>query len=498
MRVQIKLNILVPFVLIVFMISNQCLADATSELAQADSHMKNLQYEQAAAEYKAIVTNYPGSDYALKAQKNLAVTYIRMQKLVETQDAIEKLQTDFAGDPGLPAALYDIAGWYKNILHEVRFRQYQKAKAIYQQIMASYPQNELAQKSQGCICQLDALMQIESGNISAASQAIEKLKTDFAESPELAKLLWQIAQKYERLESLKDANSHNLDNANSLYLYVAQNYPNQQLGRISQWDADKNNIISLFIQNQDSQAQTALDTLISELQQNPSVPGGRILKKIAHRGEVFGKYSQAAAIYPLISQLYPDSPQASNVPIELVKCQILADIDAGNYTAAQAAIDGLEADYPGHRYLQHVFVRIGELYRRKALLLKQQGQDAAAQADFQKAIGAFQKAIDSGPIPIVAAEAAAGAGNCCRYIDDYQGMITYYGKIIDDYPGSCWGEYALFMVGWSCQKLKEQGQMEADQADTATRIVYQQLADTWPDCKAARIADRWLKKNIPN
>jgi TolA-binding protein len=467
-----------------------CLADAVSELAQANSHMKTLQYQQAAAEYKTITTNYPGSDYALKAQKNLAVTYIRMQKLVEPQDAIDKLQTDFAGYPDLPAALYDIAGWYKNILHEKRFRQYQKAKVIYQQIMANYPENELAQKSQGCIHQLDVLMQIESGDISAAKQATERLKTDFAESPELPRLLWQIAQKYERLL--------NLDNANSLYLYVAQNYPDQQLGRISQWDADKNNIISLFSQNQDSQAQTALDTLISDLQQNPSVPGGRILKKIAHRGEVFGKYSQAAAIYPLIGQLYPDGRWASNVPLDLVKCQILADIHAGNYTTAQAAADKLEADYPGYKYLQHVFSRIAEQYKQRAQLLERQGQNTDAQADFQRAIGAWRKVIDLGLIPMAAADAAVGAGDCCRYIGDYQGVINYYSKIINDYPGSCWSEHALFMVGWSWQKLKETGQVSADQADTQARAAYQRLVDNWPDCKAARIADRWLKKNILN
>jgi outer membrane protein assembly factor BamD (BamD/ComL family) len=511
MRVKIKLNILVPSILIVFMISNQCLANAASELAQADSHMKNLQYQQAVAGYKAIVTNYPGSDYALKAQKNLAVTYIRMLKLVEPQDAIDKLQTDFAGNPDLPAALYDIAGWYKN-QYPKRFRQYQRAKAIYQQIMANYPENEFAQKSQGCIYQLDVLMQIESGDISAARQATEKLKTDFAESPELPKLLWQIARKYDRLlnhERLLDLDNANslypnnanrlyLDNANSLYLYVAQHYPDTQPGRISQLDLDKINIIRLVSQNKDSQAQTALDTLISNLQQNPSLPGGQILKKIGRRCDGFGKYSQAAAIHPLIGQLYPGSRWALRIPLELVKCQILADIDAGNYTTAQAATDKLETDYPGHEYLQRIFFRIGVQYERRALLLEHQGQDAAAQADFQKAIGAWQKAIDSGPDPIMASEAAATAGNCCMHIGGYQGVINYFGKISNDYPGSYWGEYVTFMVGRSWQKLKETGQVSVEQADPQTRAVYQRLVDTWPDCKAAPIANKWLKKNILN
>jgi TolA-binding protein len=79
-----------------------------------------------------------------------------------------------------------------------------------------------------------------------------------------------------------------------------------------------------------------------------------------------------------------------------------------------------------------------------------------------------------------------------------RGAINYYGKIINDYPGSCWGEHALFMVGWSWQKLKETGQVSTEQADPQIRAAYQRLVDTWPDCKAARIADRWLKKNILN
>jgi hypothetical protein len=35
---------------------------------------ENLQYQQVATKYEAVITNYRGSDCALKAQKNLAIT----------------------------------------------------------------------------------------------------------------------------------------------------------------------------------------------------------------------------------------------------------------------------------------------------------------------------------------------------------------------------------------------------------------------------------------
>jgi len=61
------------FGLLFFTMLGGCFADAATQLEQAEKYKKNEQYEQAEAIYKTVVTDYAGSDYALEAQKNLAI-----------------------------------------------------------------------------------------------------------------------------------------------------------------------------------------------------------------------------------------------------------------------------------------------------------------------------------------------------------------------------------------------------------------------------------------
>jgi tetratricopeptide (TPR) repeat protein len=199
MRVKIKLNILVPFILIVFMISNQCLADAASDLAQANSHMRNLQYQQATAEYEAIIADYPGSDYALKAQKNLAITYILMQKLTEPQQVIDDMMTDFADDPNLPKAVYRIANRYATA------GNYQRAKEVYQLVLSWFPQTTFGQKAQIDVKKTNIQNLLISGEHAAAQTGIQQLKSDFAGWEGLTAALYQIAKEYENQDRLEEA-----------------------------------------------------------------------------------------------------------------------------------------------------------------------------------------------------------------------------------------------------------------------------------------------------
>jgi len=89
-----------------------CFADAAAQLEQAETYKQNEQYEQAEAIYKTVVTDYGGSDYALEAQKNLAILYIDWDKGPQAQAATDKLIADFAAHPDLPEVLYGLAGEY--------------------------------------------------------------------------------------------------------------------------------------------------------------------------------------------------------------------------------------------------------------------------------------------------------------------------------------------------------------------------------------------------
>ena len=60
----------------------ECFADASAQLEQADAYMKDKNYEQAEGIYKQIVTDFPDSNDALEAQKQLTCLYIATDKLI--------------------------------------------------------------------------------------------------------------------------------------------------------------------------------------------------------------------------------------------------------------------------------------------------------------------------------------------------------------------------------------------------------------------------------
>ena len=83
---MIKKISFVSVVLLAFVFSQMtdvCLADVSSQLEQAQTYQKDGQYEQVEAIYKAIVTDSPGTDFALTAQKELVILYILTKRDVD-------------------------------------------------------------------------------------------------------------------------------------------------------------------------------------------------------------------------------------------------------------------------------------------------------------------------------------------------------------------------------------------------------------------------------
>ena len=61
----------VLFGVLLFMATGVCFAGTSELLEQADTYKQDGNYEQAEAIYQQIISNYPDTDYAFLAQKNL-------------------------------------------------------------------------------------------------------------------------------------------------------------------------------------------------------------------------------------------------------------------------------------------------------------------------------------------------------------------------------------------------------------------------------------------
>ncbi|HDL00729.1 MAG TPA: tetratricopeptide repeat protein, partial [candidate division Zixibacteria bacterium] len=106
---KILLLSLVLFGLLFFQMPKECFADASAQFELAKTYGKQGNYEQAEQVYKAIVTDYPGTDDAFQAQKKLPILYIIWHKGLQAEAAFQELVTKFSENERIANAVYDLA-----------------------------------------------------------------------------------------------------------------------------------------------------------------------------------------------------------------------------------------------------------------------------------------------------------------------------------------------------------------------------------------------------
>jgi TolA-binding protein len=75
--------------------------------------------------------------------------------------------------------------------------------------------------------------------------------------------------------------------------------------------------------------------------------------------------------------------------------------------------------------------------------------------------------------------------NCYSNLEDYNTAITYYKKIIADFPNFEKRYLAMFMLVECYNKQASSGQIQNDEAKELTINIYQELIKQYPDCQVA-------------
>jgi len=217
--------------------------------ASARAYQANEQYAEAEQIYMDIIRQYPGTDYALNAQKDLAFVYIQAGNDSAAGQAIDTLKNDYTGHPELFTNIYEFAKYYR------RRGKLDKARELYQYVFENCPDSDLAAKSLRWV----ASCEIESGNYSAAEQAIDTLKNDYAGHPELG-WLYKLGDEYRRQKKYEEAKQ--------LYQYILDNYPDSEY---LIW-AKAGIIQSDIALGNDPNITEELDGLIADFVDNPGLP----------------------------------------------------------------------------------------------------------------------------------------------------------------------------------------------------------------------------------
>ena len=288
-------TLLISSVLFGFLLSmatGQCFAGTSELLEQAKTYQEQKQYDQAEAIYLQIITGYPGSDYALEAQKQLTLTYIATDRQQQADTAFGQLVTGFYGHTGITQAVWQIAKGYEQT------KKYDKALELHQYNVQQFSPDRHAMWSQTEIIYLH----INRGENAAADAACDKLITVFSEQETLPKEIHQIATKYNQLKRN--------DKALELYQYNAEHCSKDNI--YTMWSQVE--IIKSHIHNDNNAAaDTACDTLLNVFSEQPTL--SKEVYQIADLYNKAGESTKAGRLYQHVVDNWPKSDQA--VPAQM-------------------------------------------------------------------------------------------------------------------------------------------------------------------------------------
>jgi len=310
----------------------------TSELLlQADTYREQGQYEQAEAIYLQIVTGYPGTDYAFKAQKNLAILYVLWDKQPEADAAFGQLVTYFSKHTGITEAIWQVAKEYQ------QRKKNDKALELHQYNVQKFTPDKHAMWSQ-----VEIIYSLIDSGDAAAGAACDKLITVFSEQDTLPKEIHQVAMRY--------SGSGQSEKAYSLHQYNVEHFPDYN-GLDVIWSQSE--LIRLDLQAGFYElAYAGVEDLLGWPPDQNDLP--REIHVTAKRFADAGKHEKANELYQYNIEHFPKDLYAMWSQVEIT----YAHINGGDFAAADEACDKLLSLFSKQESLPKEVYQVAEVYNK--------------------------------------------------------------------------------------------------------------------------------------
>jgi len=433
--------------------------DTAALLEEAKAYEAESNYGQAEAIYWSIVADYPGTDEAFQAQKNLAVLFITTGNYPAAQAEVDALIADFTGHQGLPQVIYDLAnGWW----YAAKFEESQK---LFKYIVDNMPDSDLAIRAQGWVAGCDMKM----GNYTAADQEIDALITDFADNPQLTGVIYKLAGQYWY--------SGRYEDSGRLYQSVLERDPESDLAVLAKgWITGLELILGDSISCQDF-----IETIKKDCAGQSQLVLGWILYFNGHGCWDVGKYKEARELYKYIVDNLPES----NRFMRAKACAAGADLILGNYAAAQQAIDSLITDFNDHPDLPTAVSYIEEGYYIRIL----EAESPRSEDYYREPVEVWEKVTEKFPDFFYDDPDLYYFIACCySKLGEYENAIAYYRKVGANWPNyyQAWG--TLSLIESSYEGLKEAGAIGETEANTQIEQIYNDIIENSPKSTSAKYA----------
>jgi len=153
----------------------------------ADTYV-DLNSQKSLELYQEVVEKWPDSQEATQAQVAVVRINIELKNEAAAQSAYQKLITQYSAHKMLPEAIIILAASYLN----TEPVDPQRAIELFQYVLTNWPGSDQAIWAQSGIGVSCAAL----GNDAAVDTAVDKLLTDFANSPDVSEALCEIGEKY--------------------------------------------------------------------------------------------------------------------------------------------------------------------------------------------------------------------------------------------------------------------------------------------------------------
>ncbi len=351
--------------------------------------------------------------------------------------------------------------------------QDKEAEAAYTKIVTDYAKTDWAVKAQRGL----ATMYIIRGEYTKAEEAVKKLTVELGESLGAAEAIYRVADMYRMMKKHSEAKS--------LYQYVVEQYPQDAYAIWGQMYV----VICDFYLGNEKDAQLEIDGLKEAFAGDSPLP--TVLFVIGQECQKLKIYEQARDLFRYVRDTWPEHEYATWAQRDMV----ILEIEAGNDSAAQAALDKLLSEFSDAWGLPRAVYDIAVAFQWKAgnqqkanelfgyvvdkwieaenptwvqvqcvaMANIARGNDIAAQAAIDKLIESFR---NEPRVPRavykIAAECYYPQGETCQNQGDvnkaresFQKTIAVLNRIIVDLPQGTYTPWAYDLTANCYQKLNE-------------------------------------------
>jgi len=198
---------------------------------------------------------------------------------------------------------------------------------------------------------------IDSGNYAEAETATQKMAADFAGNEIIARRVWEIANRYDRMEAYKYAKTFSAQ--------VAADYPNDKYATYANLLLAKLNAYELIDKGDYSAANTAALEMVKNFPNHKQI--AKRVWEIANLLDKNKAYEYSKLLCKQITANYPKDEYASYAGLQLAKLEIFELIDANNYESAEKATTQMMSDYEKNKQIARRLYEIAHQYEKKEL-----------------------------------------------------------------------------------------------------------------------------------